>query len=397
MKFTVIGAGPIGAAVATILAGRDDVKLVQICDARARALRELHDRVDSPVLRSFQVDARDQSVLDSILRGSDCVIAGASPELNPKLARLCLQLGIPFLDLGSSEERVTEILALDEQAREQSTWIVPNCGLAPGLVNILCLHGMERFDETESVHIRVGDVPLYPEPPFNFRISWSAEKVIEDYTCPVQLVREGKLTQEESLTRLEPISFDAPFDQMEAFCTAGGLSTLARQLEGKVRFFDHKAIRWPGHALQMQFLLGLGFGEDRNIDVQTHLTYRDVLVRRLRSRLGGRAPDAVLLRIVVRGTVEGERKTLVYEMIDQSDDETTITAIERATSLSAATAALLLVKEVTQGGGAQPPENVLPRQRFIEEVQSAGLPIESYWLDGDHAETLTRPPAGKAS
>ena len=103
---------------------------------------------------------RDPSVLNSILKGSDCVVGCVPPHINPNLAELCLSLGIHYCDLGGNDAIVQQQLALNERAQEKSVWIVPNCGLAPGLTNILCLHGIEQFDEVEAAHLRVGDVPL---------------------------------------------------------------------------------------------------------------------------------------------------------------------------------------------------------------------------------------------
>src|SRR5690606_18592286 len=106
MKITVIGAGAIGSAVAHALSRQDDITQVQVCDARARSLQELHDQLPNPKLRSFQVDVRDPNVLEPILQGSACVVACAAPELNPKLAQLCLDLGIHFCDLGGNDDLV---------------------------------------------------------------------------------------------------------------------------------------------------------------------------------------------------------------------------------------------------------------------------------------------------
>lgn len=382
MRITVIGAGLIGSAVARELNEHEEVKQIQVCDARSRSLQELHDQVKSSKLRSFQVDVRDINVLEPIIRGSQCVVGCAAPEVNPILAEACLEIGIHFCDLGGNDTIVEKELQLNKRAEQKSLWVVPNCGLAPGLVNVLCLEGIQQFDEVEAAHLRVGDVPLHPEPPFNFRISWSAEKIIDDYTHPVQVIENGKIKHIEPLTMEEPICFPEPFNKMESFCTAGGLSTLTTQLEGTLKTLDHKTIRWPGHADQMRALLGLGFGEARNIDVRTHLTYRDVLVRRMRQRLGGAHEDAVLLRVLIKGEVDGEKKTLVYEMVERYDVDDKMTAMKRCTSIPAAVATILIASGEVKGGGAAPPENVLPRKKYLEMLAERGLTVSKSWYDG---------------
>ncbi len=382
MKITVIGAGAIGSAVARDLLAHQQVTQVQVCDARARSLQVLHEHLENPRLRSFQVDARDESVLEPILQGSDCVVGCAQPEMNPVLAAQCLAMGIHYCDLGGNEKIVRKVLALAEQAREKSVWIVPNCGLDPGLANILCVHGINQFDAVEAAYLRVGDVPLHPEPPFNFRIAWSAEKILEDYTNPVHYLEAGEVRDAAPLSHEEHIEFAEPFGRMEAFCTAGGLSTLIDSLAGRVRTLDHKLIRWPGHAAQMRFLLALGFGERRHIDVNTHLTYRDVLLRRMRQRLGGPYQDAVLLRVLVQGQQQGRPRTLVYEMIERYDEVHAVTAIQRCTSIPTAAVAVLIAAQRVPGGGAAPPEHVVPHQVFCEMVQARGLDIRTTWHDG---------------
>ncbi|WP_456429565.1 saccharopine dehydrogenase C-terminal domain-containing protein [Rhodocaloribacter sp.] len=381
MKITVIGAGAIGSAIAYDLAHRAEVTQVQVCDAHARSLRRLHDAVESPKLHSYQVDARDLSVLRPILEGSACVIGSVAPQMNPTLARLCLELGIHFCDLGGNDDIVREELALDEEAKARGIWIVPNCGLAPGLINILCLLGVSQFDAVEAAYLRVGDVPLHPEPPFNFRISWSANKIIDDYTNPVHRIEEGNLLLCEPLTHLERIHFGG-FRTLEAFCTAGSLALLAEALVGRVQTLDHKTIRWPGHAHQMSFLLGLGFGERRTIDVRTHLTYRDVLVRRMTQRLGGDHEDAVLMRVVIHGELEGKKTSLVYEMIDRYDETQKLTAMKRCTSIPTATVALMLASGQAPGSGAAPPERVVPKAMYCGLLIERGLTITSTWRDG---------------
>ncbi len=382
MKVTVIGAGVIGSALARDLVEREEVSLVQVCDAHARLLQELQDKLKSPKLRSFQIDARDVRALSPILNGTNVAIGCVMPELNPQLARLCLDLGVNFCDLGGEDSTVHEVLALNDEARSKLLWVVPNCGLAPGLVNILSRAGIAQFDEVDVVRLRVGDVPLDPEPPFNFRLSWSAGKILDDYTETVRLIEQGEVIEAEPLSHTERLHFPGPFGEMEAFCTAGGLSALVADLAYQVKTLDHKTIRWPGHADQMRFLIGLGFAERQKIDVRTHLTYRDVLERRMRKRLGGDYEDAVLMRVVIKGRQQDHTRTLVYEMIERGDPEKNLSAIQRTTSIPAATVACIIGSGQIAGGGSTPAENIIPADEFCRQLADRGLDISTRWYDG---------------
>ena len=387
MKFTIIGAGAIGSRIADELVRREDVDEVHVCDAGSRALKLLHETVDSPKVRSYQVDGRDERILRPIIRGSNCVIGCADPELNPLMAALSIDEGSHFCDMGGSSGILHQEMSLNDEARNRGVWVLPSCGLAPGLINLLCLLGVEQFDEVEAVHLRVGDVPLHPEPPFNFRLSVSAKKLIDDYSMPAHLLRDGKIVEVEPLSHVEHIYFPPPFGQLEAFCTAGTLNTLATELQGRVKTLDLKTVRWPGHASQMEFLLGLGFGEKRIIDVRTHLTYNDVLVRRLQQKLGGEHEDAVLLRTCIAGKKDEQEKTLVYEMIERYDQENHVTAMRKCTSIPTATIAYMLATGTLEGGGVAPPETVLPKRVVLDELNRIGLTIDERWYDGFAAAT----------
>jgi saccharopine dehydrogenase-like NADP-dependent oxidoreductase len=170
---------------------------------------------------------------------------------------------------------------------------------------------------------------------------------------------------------------------MEAFCTQGGLSTLTDMLaDRQVHTLNHKTIRWPGHAHQMRFVIGLGLGEQRKIGVRTHLTYRDVLVRRLRDRLGGLHADAVLMRVLIHGEKDGQPKTLVYEMVERYDEDTSLTAMMRCTSIPTVAVASLIAQQKVPGGGAAVPEEVVPREEYFQSVADRGLDITARWFDG---------------
>ena len=132
----------------------------------------------------------------------------------------------------------------------------------------------------------------------------------------------------------------------------------------------------------MRFLLGLGLADEQSIDVRTHLTFRDVLVRRMQKRLAGEHEDVVLLRVSVHGTVGGVERTLTYEMVELYDRVSTLTAMKRCTSIPASVIAIQLASGRIEGGGATPPEMIVPKLPFLEEVRSFGLSISETWHDG---------------
>lgn len=378
MKITVLGAGAIGSAVAYDLCRHEGVARVQMCEARPTTLRAFREAYAHPQVRAFQADARDAQTLAPIVEGSACVVSCMDPAHNAALARLALDAGAHFVELGSPEAVLAEESALDAAAAQRSRWVVTGAGLAPGLVGILVLRGLRAVDAPTAARVRVGDVPTDPTEPFNYRLAHSAEKLLDDYTQPATILRDGTLEQREPLTGLEPMHAEG-FGELEAFYS-GGLGALATALEGRLDRLDIKTIRYAGHAEQMRFLLALGLADRQTLDVRTHLTYRDVLLRRMRQRLGGAYRDAVIVRVEVEGTRDGEPGTLVYELVDRYDEASGLSAMQRCTAFPAATAALLLAEGAVPGGGVGPAETTLPVDAVLDRLATRGIAVEERWL-----------------
>ncbi|WP_420455497.1 saccharopine dehydrogenase C-terminal domain-containing protein [Rubrivirga sp.] len=375
MKITVLGAGTIGTAVAVDLARSGEASHVQVCEAHPSTLRAFRAAHAHPGLRTYEADARDAQALEPIVSGSVCVVSCVGPEHSARLARLALDLGAHFVDLGNplADDGLTEL------AERRQRWVVTGCGLAPGLVGVLAMRGVDAMDEARAVRIRVGDVPLTPPEPFRHRLAHSAERLLDDYTQPAPVLVNGQIETREPLTGLEPVEVDG-FGTMEAFYTGAGLGSLAQALEGRVGSLDVKTIRYPGHAERMRFVLDLGLADRTSLDVRTHLTYRDVLVRRLRKRLGGAYDDAVLLRIEVDGVRDGDEGTRVYEMVDRCDTEGGLSAMQRCTGFPASVAALLLAGRALPGGGVGPADQVLPAEPFLERLAARGIAAQERWV-----------------
>src|SRR3954464_9323454 len=108
------------------------------------------------------------------------------------------------------------------------------------MVSVLAAHGVERFDEVDALHIRVGGLPLDPRPPLNYQIVFSVEGLINEYVERARVIRGGQIVEVDSLTEIERLEFPAPFGEMEAFQTSGGTSTLPENFLGRVRELDYK-------------------------------------------------------------------------------------------------------------------------------------------------------------
>lgn len=383
MKITVLGAGAIGSAVAYDLARCEEVTRVQVCEAQPVTLRAFRADHAHPKIRTYEADARDVQTLEPILTGSSCVVSCIGPDHNGRLARLSLDLGAHFVDLGSPAPIRAQEETLAERAERRQRWVITGCGLSPGLVGVLTMRGIARLDEATAAQIRVGDLPVHPSGPFYHRLAHSAERLLDDYTHPSPVLRDGQVEMRDPLTGLETVEVEG-FGTLEAFYASHGIDSLAEALAGRLDRLDAKTLRHPGHADRMRFVLDLGLGDKTSIDIRTHLTYRDVLVRRLRQRLGGDYEDAVIIRIEIGGrrAAEGPEAgegTLVYEVIDRYDAESGLTAMQRCTGFPAAAAAVLLSQHALSGGGVGPADQTLPVEPFVARLEARGIHVSERW------------------
>ncbi|MEM6327570.1 MAG: saccharopine dehydrogenase C-terminal domain-containing protein [Bacteroidota bacterium] len=370
MKLTVLGAGAIGTAVAHDLCRREGVTRVQVCEARPIVLRHLRAHGAHPLLRTFAADARDSATLEPILSGSTVVVSCVGPRHSPALAQMAIEAGAHFVDLGGPLNDPE----LEERAAARGRWIVTGAGLAPGLANILVVKALEAFDRATKVRVLVGDIPAEPSPPFNHRLAHSAEKLLDDYTSPVTVLRDGRVETREPLTTIEHVEVEG-FGTLEAFYAGAGLGALAGRLAGSLDRLSVKVLRYPGHAAQVRFLLDLGLADSTVLDVRTHLTYRDVLVRRLRQRLGGDYEDAVILRVDAWGVKNEAPVGLSVRLVDRFDQATGLSAMQRCTAFPAASAAWTLAMGDLTGGGHGALETVVPVDGLLADLADRGITV----------------------
>ncbi|MEO5904365.1 MAG: saccharopine dehydrogenase C-terminal domain-containing protein, partial [Gemmatimonadaceae bacterium] len=248
MRMLVLGAGLQGSACAYDLLQNDEVTVVRLADIDVSRVAKFLAPYSGKRLIPTPLDVRDKDAVRALMRESDAVMSAIPYYFNSELAALSAECGVHFCDLGGNTEIVFEQKKLDTLAREKGITIVPDSGLAPGMVNILAQRGIDELDSTDEVKIFVGGLPQNPEPPLNYQIVYSLEGVLDYYTTLSWVVRNGKREQVKALSEREPVHFEAPVGELEGFHTAGGLSTMAFRYEGKIPTMEYKTLRYPGHA-----------------------------------------------------------------------------------------------------------------------------------------------------
>lgn len=383
MRMLVLGAGLQGSACAYDLLQNPEITEVRLADLRIDHLPEFLAPYTAagggkPRLIPTPLDVRDRDAVRALMRQSDAAMSAIPYYFNFELARAAVDAGVHFCDLGGNTDIVFQQKGLGEEAAAKGITIVADCGLAPGMVNILAQHGMAQMDEVQAVRIYVGGLPQQPEPPLNYQIVYSLEGVLDYYTTLSWVLRDGKRAQVKALSEREPVRFDAPVGELEAFHTAGGLSTMAFRYEGKVPTMEYKTLRYPGHAHIMEAVRELGLLELNPVDVKGQkVVPRDLVVAAMGPRLTKpKGRDLVALRVVVDGLRAGATASVGWELIDFYDTARGISAMMRTTGYSLSITGQMQARGEVTPAGVHTPDECMPAARYIAELATRGVNIK---------------------
>ncbi|GAC1515560.1 MAG: saccharopine dehydrogenase C-terminal domain-containing protein [Gemmatimonadaceae bacterium] len=379
MRMLVLGAGLQGSACAYDLLQNSDVSVVRLADRSLDHLPAFLAPYSGRRLIPTRVDVRDASAVGALMREADGVMSAIPYYLNFELARQAVEAGIHFADLGGNTEIVFQQKQLAEAAAVKGITVVPDTGLAPGMANILAQHGIAQMDRAISVKIYVGGLPQHPQPPLNYQIVYSLEGVLDYYTTMSWVVRDGKRVQIKALSERELVEFPPPVGTLEAFHTAGGLSTMAFRYEGKIPVMEYKTLRYPGHAHIMEAMRDLGLLGLDPVDVKgLKVVPRDLVVATMGPALARqKGDDLVALRVVVEGVKDGRPSRAVWELIDYFDTTRGISAMMRTTGYSLSITGQMQVRRELGPAGVWTPDECVPAERYMDELRKRGVSIRA--------------------
>lgn len=375
--YTVLGAGWQGTAAAydfgkyghaarILIADIDEDRAVQAA-LRLNAL--LQDDIVVPV----RADVTKAHEIEQLLRGVDVCLSAVPYYFNVDLTRAAIRAGCHFCDLGGNTDVVFQQHELSDMAKQQGVTIAPDCGLAPGMANILAVYGMRRLKHPHRVRIYVGGLPQEPQPPLDYALTFSIEGLTNEYFGKAYVLRGGEITQIDAFAELEPIEFPPPLGRCEAFITVGGTSTCPWTFAGVLDEYIEKTVRYPGHYEKMKTIYDLGLLDEKPVQVDgVKISPRNVFHAVAGPRLLSEDPrDVVALRVVVSGD-EGE---VTIELIDFYDDELDFTAMQRTTGFGAAIVGIMLAQGEFPPGSIKLEEAVDP-EKYVEALGRRGFDLK---------------------
>jgi lysine 6-dehydrogenase len=374
----VLGAGLQGSACAYDLLQDKDVAEVRLADLHVGKLPDFLAPRSGPRLIPTILDVRDRDAVVGVMRDCDAVMSAIPYYFNYELARLAVEAGVHFCDLGGNTEIVFKQKELNAEAKRKNISVIPDCGLAPGMVNILAEYGIQQLDTVDSVKIFVGGLPQHPEPPLNYMLVYSLEGALDYYTTLSWVLRGGKRTQVMALSEREPVEFSSPLGTLEAFHTAGGLSTMAFRYEDKIPTMEYKTLRYPGHAELMEAVRAMGLLDLTPVDVKgMKVVPRDAFIASVQPKLTKpKGRDLVALRIVVTGTKGGQAASRTFDLVDRYDESHDVSAMMRTTGYSLSITGMMQVRRQVTSTGVCTPDECVPAAQYIAELRKRGIDIK---------------------
>jgi lysine 6-dehydrogenase len=358
MKVIVLGAGMVGSAMAADLA----VDLEVTCaDINAESLRRLSEKHD---VKTKQIDFSKGDELKKIIAPFDLVIGAVPGYLGFETLKAIIESGKNVVDISFFPENP---FLLDELAKHNNVTAVVDCGVAPGMCNIIAGYHNARM-KIHSYECLVGGLPVERKKPYEYKAPFSPVDVLEEYTRPARYVENGKAVTKEALTDVEQINFEN-VGTLESFNT-DGLRSLADTMP-YIPNMKEKTLRYPGHADMMRGFRETGFFSKEKIKVKgVDVAPIDLISKLLFEswKYNEGEEDFTIMRVTVDGEDEKGKVKYVYSLYDRYDNENGVMSMARTTGYTCTAAARLILADNLQRKGIIPPEYIGESAMSLEYV-----------------------------
>ena len=342
MKIVVLGGGAQGRVIASDLARALPQDSITVADVRQPDLPALGN------LRWREADASDKTALARLIAEYDLAVGALPSRYGFDAMQAAIDARRNLVDVSFAAE---DPLSLDARAQAAGVFVAPDCGLAPGLSHLLCGDLYGRRGAPEKLEILVGGVAQDKARPYGYVVTWSLDDLVEEYTRPARIVRDGKPTELPVFTELVTEEING-VGAMESFLS-DGLRTLIVTLPD-VRDMEEKTLRWPGHVEAIRPLLASG-----------------TFLEEFRAKCVVDPPEDLVALVVRARWQDGSTETIT--MTDRYDPATRLTAMARTTAFTTSVMAQLAAQGGIRGTGVLPPEKIAENPkatRFVLEAMS---------------------------
>ena len=353
----VLGGGMVGSAMALDLA---KTWTVTVADISADALTRIRQR--NPSIATVQADVSDSERLAALIADKDLVLSAVPGRIGYATLRRILEAGKHVVDISFFPE---DSLGLDALAKEKGLTAIVDCGVAPGMDNVILGH-YDRLWKLHTFECLVGGLPKARTWPFEYKAPFSPSDVIEEYIRPARFVENGHIVTREALSDPELVEFDG-IGTLESFNTDGLRSILFTMPH--IPNMKEKTLRYPGHIAYVRVLRETGFFSEEEIEVGGKMVKPLDLSSKLlfkEWKLGEEEEELTVMRVTVEGELDGKPRKAVYDLFDVYDPGTKTSSMARTTGYTATGAARLIREGRFTEAGVFPPELLGQREGMLE-------------------------------
>lgn len=349
-KIIVLGAGMVGSAMAIDLSSKHNVTLT---DLNVSVLDKAKAKCNSLIIQQLDVCVTDQ--LKSVIRQFDLVINAVPGFLGFETLKNIIEAGMNVIDIAFFPENS---LDLDALAKKHKVTAIVDCGVAPGMDNVILGYYNEKMKLTDFECL-VGGLPKVREWPFAYKAPFSPIDVIEEYTRPARYVKHSELVIREPLTDCDYVEFDK-VGTLESF-NSDGLRSLIFTMP-HIPNMKEKTLRYPGHVEYVRVLKESGFFSEDKIDIEgTRISPLEFTSKVLFKEweLGEDEEEVTVMKVTLKGENEnGETEEIIYSMHDEYCGDTNTSSMARTTGYTATAAANIFLEGIFSEKGVFPPELV---------------------------------------
>jgi lysine 6-dehydrogenase len=357
-KIIILGAGMVGKAMAIDLSKKYKVKSVDV-DAASLDFLSNNYPIETEIL-----DVTNEASLSKAVRDFDLVVSAVPGFLGLQTMKTVIKSKKDLVDISFLPEGV---LDLDDMAKEHGVTVIMDCGVAPGMPNIIAGYHNERM-KVENFEYMVGGLPKVRTFPFQYKAPFSPCDVIEEYTRPARFVENGKIVVKPAMSDLELMEFEET-GTLEAF-NSDGLRSLIYTLNN-IPNMKEKTLRFPGHINMIQALKAAGFLDQEPLKVkgQEFVPFditSEILFKAW--KLNPEDEEFTIMRVMVQGEEDGVKKEIVYDLYDEYDPVEKISSMARTTGFTATAAADMILNNVFNEKGMFPPEMVGKNEKCFNYI-----------------------------
>jgi lysine 6-dehydrogenase len=372
MRIIVLGVGMIGSAIAVDLAQETGIS-VKVVDRSRKALERVKAKT---AVEGMQANLQEKGIISSLVADSDLVISAVPGFIGFTTLRSVIEAGKDVVDISFFSE---DPFLLDGLAKTKGVTAVVDCGVAPGLCNIIAGHVFHLLDQTDRYVCYVGGLPLLRQWPFEYKAVFSPLDVLEEYIRPARFVENSVEVVRPALSEIELIDFPN-VGTLEAFNT-DGLRTLRKTLN--IPFMREKTLRYPGHANVMRIFRESGFLNTTPIEVEEQKIKPISVTSKLlfdQWRLKEDEADFTAMQIVMEGQKKRKRLRHTYYLLDRYDEKTRTTSMARTTGYTCSIVARQIMSGRLKQKGICPPEFIGSvegcYQNLLDEFQKRNIRLK---------------------